>query len=168
MKNNSFYMLYNIAVVAVFAVIAINFDKWWIVLFSLLFVFSSSTKYIHRIKCDSCGKSSKSASSFSEAREQAKAEGWKHYPIKDNGFFDICPDCASLYKEKPKHHSIDWTQTDSNSDSFVKAKPNISRDNPQPWKDPNSECHDCSKHMYIDCLECVGEGAEVVELKNEI
>ena len=40
MGNIAKVLVYNLAVVAIFAVLGYFFDRWWIVLFSLLFTMS--------------------------------------------------------------------------------------------------------------------------------
>ena len=40
MGNIAKVLVYNLAVIAIFAVLAYFFDRWWIVLFSLLFTMS--------------------------------------------------------------------------------------------------------------------------------
>lgn len=70
-------------------VLAIVFNKWWIALFSLLFLSSLQTKKYYRL-CDKCGKHSEYADSYNEALDKAKKAGWIHYV---EGNKDYCPEC---------------------------------------------------------------------------
>ena len=70
-------------------VLAIVFDKWWIALFSALFMSGVKTTYKSYRICDKCGKHSPYADSYNEALDKAKEAGWIHF--EDNK--DYCPDC---------------------------------------------------------------------------
>jgi hypothetical protein len=76
-------------------VLAIVFNKWWIALFSLLFLSSlqssPQTKKYYRF-CDKCGKHSEYADSYNEALDKAKKAGWIHYV---EGNKDYCPECKN-------------------------------------------------------------------------
>ena len=85
----------NIVCVICFVVLAIVFNKWWIVFFSLLFMTSLKhrpQRFYYRI-CDKCGKHSEYADTVDEAIEKAKSNGWLH--DKDNDK-DYCPDCQQI------------------------------------------------------------------------
>ena len=70
--------------------LAIVFDKWWLILFSILFLSSIVQKPYYYRFCDKCGKRSESASTYDGALEKAKKAGWVHYV---DGNRDYCPDC---------------------------------------------------------------------------
>lgn len=70
--------------------IAIVFDKWWIIFFSLLFISEIKTVYSHCRICDKCGKHSPYAESYNEALDKAKEAGWMH---EVEGNKDYCPNC---------------------------------------------------------------------------
>ena len=70
--------------------LAIVFNKWWIALFSALFLSGFQTKHQSYRICDKCGKHSPYADSYNEALDKAKDAGWVH--IVD-GNKDYCPDC---------------------------------------------------------------------------
>lgn len=71
-------------------VLAIVFGKWWIALFSVLFMSGVKTVYKSYRICDKCGKHSPYADSYNEALDKAKEAGWIHC-VEDNK--DYCPDC---------------------------------------------------------------------------
>lgn len=73
-----------------FAVLAIVFHKWWIILFSALFLSGLQTTHQYYRVCDECGKRSPCADSYNEALDKAKAAGWAHL-VDDNK--DYCPEC---------------------------------------------------------------------------
>jgi hypothetical protein len=80
----------NMIAVSCCTLLAVAFDRWWIVLFSLLFfTLPKSIKQYYRI-CDSCGKTSPWADSHEAAILKAKANGWVHY---EDGNRDYCPEC---------------------------------------------------------------------------
>lgn len=83
-------IIYNVICVICLTILAIMFNKWWIILFEILFVSFpwTQTKY-YRI-CDKCGKHSEYVDSYNEALDKAKAAGWIHYA---DGNKDYCPDC---------------------------------------------------------------------------
>ena len=69
--------------------LAVIFNKWWIALFSFLFMSSLKQSQYYRV-CDKCGKHSEQANSYNEALEKARKNGWIHYV---DGNRDYCPDC---------------------------------------------------------------------------
>lgn len=77
--------------------IAIIFGKWWIALFSALFMSTTKTKTRYYRFCDKCGKRSPVAETYNEALDKAKEAGWIHY-VESNK--DYCPDCQKLLKEE--------------------------------------------------------------------
>ena len=81
----------NMISVSCFTVLAVMFDRWWIVLFALLFftIPKSTAERYYRI-CDGCGKHSPYADSYNEALEKAKAAGWVHQVDCNK---DYCPSC---------------------------------------------------------------------------
>ena len=80
----------NIICVICFTALSIVFYKWWIVLFSALFMTSYEIKNRYYRICDKCGKHSPEADSYNEALNKAKAAGWVHYV---EGNKDYCPEC---------------------------------------------------------------------------
>lgn len=83
----------NIVAIIAWTALAILFNKWWIALFSLLFISSIKTETKNRSYrvCDGCGKHSPYANSYNEALDKAKEAGWVHYV---DGNKDYCPECA--------------------------------------------------------------------------
>lgn len=84
----------NVIKVAIFAVLAFIFNRWWIVLFSLLFMSSLVTSPRHYRICDNCGKHSEGAESVTEAVKKAERAGWLHI---EDGNKDYCPECRNTY-----------------------------------------------------------------------
>ena len=84
------WVVKNIVVVLAWSILAIIFNKWWIALFSILFVNGLQTKYRNYRVCDKCGKHSLYADTYNEALDKAKEAGWIHYV---DGNKDYCPDC---------------------------------------------------------------------------
>lgn len=76
--------------------LAIVFNKWWIALFSMLFLCSLQTEIKHYRICDKCGKHSEYADSYNEALDKAKKAGWVHYV---EGNKDYCPECKDKLDE---------------------------------------------------------------------
>ena len=75
MSNKLFWLciVKNVLALICFTVLSIVFQRWWIVLFALLFMSSVETKRnFHRV-CDGCGKHSPYADSYNEALDKAKA-----------------------------------------------------------------------------------------------
>ena len=81
----------NSVCVICWSAIAIFFGKWWIALFSILFISDFTTISKHYRVCDNCGKHSSLANSREEALEKAKAAGWTHI---DSNNTDYCRDCS--------------------------------------------------------------------------
>lgn len=76
--------------------LAIIFDKWWLTLFTLLFLTGygktvTTYKEYFRI-CDKCGTHSATAESPEKALEKAKEAGWLHIQVGDK-WEDYCPKC---------------------------------------------------------------------------
>lgn len=84
------WVIKNIVVVLAWATLAIIFNKWWIALFSILFMNGLQTKYRSYRVCDKCGKHSPYADTYNEALDKAKEAGWIHCV---DGNKDYCPDC---------------------------------------------------------------------------
>lgn len=99
MKTKDFIiiLLYNISMVAIFAALAMTFNHWWIVLFSILFLSFPSTIHRHYRICDDCGAYSDPANSVEEAITKAKASGWIHYHVTNT---DYCPTCAKKHNKE--------------------------------------------------------------------
>lgn len=83
-------IIYNVICVICLTILAIMFNKWWIILFEILFVSFPKTKHEYYRICDKCGKHSEYADSYNTALDKAKAAGWIHYV---DGNKDYCPDC---------------------------------------------------------------------------
>jgi hypothetical protein len=93
-ENRSIYWalaIKNSITLICFAVLAIVFTKWWIILFSAFFFSYAEVRQHYRI-CDGCGKRSEHADSYNEALEKAKAAGWIHFV---EGNKDYCPECKT-------------------------------------------------------------------------
>lgn len=81
----------SIAILA-WVILAIEFRKWGIALFGLLFLSGLETKHKSYRICDHCGKHSPYANSYNEALDKAKDAGWLHIV---EGNKDYCPDCKN-------------------------------------------------------------------------
>ena len=80
----------NVICVMCWVALAIFFNKWWIALFSILFLSRVSTTHKYYRFCDKCGKRSPYADDYNEALDKAKKAGWLHIV---NGNKDYCPEC---------------------------------------------------------------------------
>lgn len=95
--NKSLYWsiaIKNSICVICWAVLAIIFGKWWIALFSVLFIISFSVKNQYYRICDRCGKHGPYADSYNDALDRAKAAGWIHHV---DGNKDYCPACRMKF-----------------------------------------------------------------------
>ena len=93
----------NSVCVICWTTLAIVFNKWWICLFSMLFLCSLQTNTVKeycRI-CDKCGKHSEYADSYDAALDKAKKAGWIHYV---DGNKDYCPECKDKLDEQGVTH----------------------------------------------------------------
>ena len=81
-------VVYNSINIICWTVLAVIFNKWWVIFFAVLFM-DISTKVYYRF-CDKCGKHSPYANSYNEALKKAQDAGWVHYV---DGNRDYCPDC---------------------------------------------------------------------------
>lgn len=93
------FLLYNIFNLFIFGAVAIVFEKWWIILFALLFVLlpvTTAKNKKFRI-CDGCGRYSESGETDTEAIIRAEKCGWTH--IKETNK-DFCPECVHRLKEE--------------------------------------------------------------------
>lgn len=93
MNKNSMWALVtiqNVLVLFSWVFLAVVFGKWWIALFSVLFMSSLKTAYKNYRVCDGCGKHSPYADSYNEALDKAKEAGWVHCV---DGNRDYCPEC---------------------------------------------------------------------------
>lgn len=86
----------NIIAIIAWTALAILFNKWWIALFSLLFISSIKMPIKSCRVCDGCGKHSPYANSYNEALDKAKEAGWIHYV---DGNRDYCPECSKKEKD---------------------------------------------------------------------
>lgn len=94
MKNNIWFTttVHNAVCIICFTVLAIVFRKWWVALFSILFMLFVNTKPIHYYfrTCDQCGAQSEYANTPDEALNKAIESGWSHIA---HGNKDYCPKC---------------------------------------------------------------------------
>lgn len=93
-KNDTWPIMFkNSIVVLAFAILAVKFSKWWIVLFAVFFLSSvtTNTKY-YRI-CDVCGKHGPYAENYNAAIDEAKKAGWTRIKNSNGEWKDICPEC---------------------------------------------------------------------------
>ena len=90
-------IIYNIIVLVCFTVLAVVFNKWWVILFAFLFcAFPKYNGRRFRI-CDCCGRASESGATSEEAIERAEKCGWRHIEGTDK---DFCPEClVKIHKE---------------------------------------------------------------------
>ena len=88
--NTWAWAIKNSVCVICWTILAILFNKWWILFFALLFMSSYTAQYKSYRVCDKCGKHSPYANSYNEALDAAKKEGWLHV-VEDNK--DYCPEC---------------------------------------------------------------------------
>ena len=84
----------NSTVMICFTVLTLTFNKWWIILFSLLFLSDLRASQHYRI-CDSCGTNSPYAETPEAALKLAKEAGWKHYESTNT---DYCPTCQMKWR----------------------------------------------------------------------
>lgn len=92
MNNRIWYAVLakNVVCVICWTILAIYFNKWWIALFSALFLSGVQTTYKRYRVCDGCGKHSPYADSYNEALDKAKEAGWIHLVDSNR---DYCPKC---------------------------------------------------------------------------
>ena len=89
----------NSTVIICFTVLAIIFNKWWIILFAGLFLSNlrtAPTMEYYRV-CDSCGTNSPYAETPEAALKLAKEAGWKHYETTNE---DYCPTCLMKMEKR--------------------------------------------------------------------
>ena len=89
----------NCTAIICFTVLALTFNKWWIVLFALLFLNDLKAAHIntyYRV-CDSCGVHSPNAETPEAALKLAKEAGWKHYKSTNT---DYCPTCQMKWEKE--------------------------------------------------------------------
>ena len=96
MKKNIYLAcaIQNAACIICCTILAIIFQKWWMVFFSILFfsyVKEPTTTYFR--VCDKCGKHSPEADTYNNALEKAKDFGWTHIK-NDDKWEDYCPECS--------------------------------------------------------------------------
>lgn len=82
----------NCTVVICFTVLALTFNKWWIILCASLFLSDLRAVPINRYyrTCDGCGEHSPYAETPEAALKLAKDSGWEHYEATNT---DYCPKC---------------------------------------------------------------------------
>ena len=98
MNNKLFWLcaVKNVLALICFTVLAIVFQRWWIVLFALLFMSGVETKRNFYRVCDGCGKHSPYGKDINDGLKKAKEAGWTHIVKGDK---DYCPECASTMEE---------------------------------------------------------------------
>ena len=90
-KNNIWACaINNMVCVSCLTILAAMFDRWWIVLFTILFLCFPKTVHKYCRTCDGCGKHSEYAETYNDALNKAKVAGWVHYV---DGNKDYCPEC---------------------------------------------------------------------------
>lgn len=82
----------NIINIVCWTILAIIFNKWWVALFSILFIKTVKQVRLHHRICDKCGKHGPLASTYDEAIEKAQEAGWLIRKVGDK-WDDRCPDC---------------------------------------------------------------------------
>lgn len=84
----------NSVVMICWTVLAIYFGKWWIVLFSALFLSDLRTKEVreYTVYCDVCGDHIPPQESREKAQAEKKRLGWLTYE-EDGQTKDMCPGC---------------------------------------------------------------------------
>lgn len=87
MKNSAWaaWAVKNSIVMICFAVVAIYFGKWWIILFSAICLSSLKTESGARRICDGCGK-------VIDLDGEARRAGWIRRK-KGEEWEDYCPEC---------------------------------------------------------------------------
>lgn len=91
-KHTSFaWVIYNIANMACWTLLALAFGRWWIALFSILFfaTMKNGERYFY---CDHCGAISPTGKNLEEADKKGREAGWIRRKT-EKGWEDICPDC---------------------------------------------------------------------------
>ena len=96
-------MMANAVSLICWTALAIYFNKWWIALFSVLFLMSIKTERKYYRICDRCGKHSPYAKDNNEAIEKAKEAGWIRRKVGDK-FEDFCPNCGAKMDEERKEN----------------------------------------------------------------
>lgn len=95
------YIIYNIINLICFTILAILFNKWWVVLFAVLFLMIPTAKFKgkHWRTCDGCGRWSESGETTTEAIMRAEKCGWLHMTAEDK---DFCPECLVKIRQEKK------------------------------------------------------------------
>lgn len=98
MDNKSAYWAWaikNSICVVAWVTLAIMFNKWWIALFSVLFMSDlkthPATQQFYGV-CDKCGEHSPIADNYNDALKFAKENGWSNIKVGDK-WEDYRPDC---------------------------------------------------------------------------
>ena len=91
------YLIYNAINLICFTILAILFNKLWIVLFAVLFLMIPGAKFKGKCwrTCDGCGRWSESGETATEAIMRAEKCGWLHINSTDK---DFCTDCLKIIK----------------------------------------------------------------------
>ena len=93
------WLIKNITCVALWVLLAVRFDRWWIALFSILFLSDLKASPRYRFICDRCGAYSPTGKTYDEAERLRKQAGWKREK-RGEAWEDICPECQRQ-EEKP-------------------------------------------------------------------
>ena len=94
------WVIDNAVVMVCFTALSLYFGKWWIILFSALFVSSLKTQATPCRVCDGCGKTFYTKSSDPE--RELRIAGW----IRRRGEYhweDYCPECQKKEKRGTDH-----------------------------------------------------------------
>lgn len=94
----------NIASLAFFILIAMSFNNWWIVLFSIAFqsripspiCVVDPTIDDHYIFCSFCGEILKVKDLEHVVHDEMYVNNWKRLPCP-NGWLNVCPHCSVKY-----------------------------------------------------------------------
>lgn len=78
----------NSVVLLCFTSLAIHFDKWWIILFSVICLSSLKTESGTRRVCDGCGR-------VIDLDGEARRAGWLRRKSGDS-WEDYCPECQRI------------------------------------------------------------------------
>ena len=87
-------VIQNSIAVICWVILAVFFGKWWIALFSILFLSGGVKTQAHMI-CDGCGRYSPYAKTHAEAIEKELEAGWVRRARQDGKWEDFCPECQA-------------------------------------------------------------------------
>jgi len=86
----------NIVAMICWTIIAITFNRWWLMLFAILFLSDLTNKKYHtRFICDCCGEELPFEGSYSEAVIEKRKAGWTR-KRRGEAWLDICKNCSRI------------------------------------------------------------------------